>query len=93
MLKPRPHLSHVEKITILVLFAIGVVCGAPIVNAQCPPTTTLVAGLEGPTKLIQIAFGQSYRRRNRSGHSKLWPCLNRRSRWHSPHSTCRIAFR
>jgi hypothetical protein len=57
MLKPRLSLSYVEKITILVLFAVGVVCAAPTVNAQCPPTTTLVAGLEGPNKLIQSPLG------------------------------------
>ena len=57
MLRPRLSLAKVQRLSILVLFTVGFVCGAPAVNAQCPPTTTLVGGLEGPTKLTQSPLG------------------------------------
>jgi hypothetical protein len=57
MVKPRLRLSIVQRISFLVLLAVGLVCGAPTVNAQCPPTTTLVGGLQGPTKLTQSPLG------------------------------------
>ena len=53
-----PRLSlYFLRVSVLVLLGVGFLCGTPSANAQCPPTTTLVAGLEGPTKLIQTPLG------------------------------------
>ena len=60
MLRPRLSLAKVQRLSILVLFTVGFVCGAPAVNAQCPPTTTLVGGLLGPTKLTQSPLGNLF---------------------------------
>ena len=57
MLRPRLSLAKVQRLNILVLFALGFMCGAPAVNAQCPPTSTLVSGLLAPTKLTQSPLG------------------------------------
>jgi hypothetical protein len=57
MTTPRLGLSNICRVSVLVLLGVGFLCGAPTVNAQCPPTTTLVAGLEGPNKLIQSPLG------------------------------------
>lgn len=57
MLRPRLSLAKVQRLSILVLFTVGFMCGAPAVNAQCPPTTTLVGGLLAPTKLTQSPLG------------------------------------
>lgn len=57
MTTPRLGLSHIMRVSVLVLLGVGFLCGTPTANAQCPPSTTLVAGLQGPTKLIQSPLG------------------------------------
>lgn len=58
MTTPRLGLSQFRRVSVLVLLGGGLLCGAPLVNAQCPgPGTTLVGGLVGPSKIIQSPLG------------------------------------
>ncbi len=58
MTTPRLGLSHIQRVSVLVLLGVGFLCGTPAVNAQCPgPGTTLVGGLQGPSKIIQSPLG------------------------------------
>ena len=58
MTTPRLGLSYIQRVSVFVLLGVGFLCGTPAVNAQCPgPGTTLVGGLQGPTKILQSPLG------------------------------------